>query len=154
MLTIITLTLWDSITTAVSGVTHSIAVVMGVYDKGVHDSEPPKLPGTMETSVVTRQFADVLTLWLAALSILSTTSYSFIGIMVLLTIHLHIVNHSWDLPILRSQRPCHLHTMNQAIPSSNCWVNQRYLEVEFSMGTWVLWNIFKTYILLDLQVVF
>ena len=58
MLTIITLTLQDSITTALSGVTHSIAVVMGVYDKGVRDSEPPNLPGTLETSVVTRQFAD------------------------------------------------------------------------------------------------
>lgn len=31
---------------------------MGVYDKGVRDSEPLKLPGTMETSVVTRRFAD------------------------------------------------------------------------------------------------
>jgi len=68
---------------------------------------------------------------------------------VLLTIHLHVLNHSWDLPILRSPRPCHLHTMNQAIPSSNCWVNQRYLEIEFSMGTQALWNIFKTYILLE-----
>lgn len=49
----LTLNLRDSVTTALSGVTHSIAVVMGVYDRGVRDSEPPKLPGATETSVVT-----------------------------------------------------------------------------------------------------